>query len=131
MFHGSAINNWYSILRNGLRNLSNTGLMKCGAAMGAGIYSANTYSTASGYAHRQHYNPNPGVGAQPMRWAHSQCANNALVGVIEVIKKKEFSKQGYGGKNSDGFGIAVVPDDNCVMLRYVWVSGAQAGTGSQ
>ena len=50
MFHGSGINNWYSIVRNGLRNLSNTGMMTAGAAHGAGIYSARDYGTASGYA---------------------------------------------------------------------------------
>lgn len=50
LFHGSGINNWYSIIRNGLRNLSNTGMMTAGAAYGEGIYAAWDFATASGYA---------------------------------------------------------------------------------
>lgn len=41
MFHGSAPENWYSILRNGIRVLSNTKYMTAGAAMGAGVYAAS------------------------------------------------------------------------------------------
>jgi hypothetical protein len=40
-WHGSAMENWYSILRNGLRNLSNTSLMTAGAAYGQGIYASS------------------------------------------------------------------------------------------
>jgi hypothetical protein len=36
-------------MRNGLRNLSNTGLMTAGAAHGAGIYASSNYSTSFGY----------------------------------------------------------------------------------
>jgi Poly(ADP-ribose) polymerase catalytic domain len=42
-FHGSSMENWYSILRNGLRNLSNTALMTAGAAYGAGIYASSNF----------------------------------------------------------------------------------------
>lgn len=48
-FHGSSIENWYSILRNGPRNLSNTKMMTAGAAYGQGVYSAKAFATASGY----------------------------------------------------------------------------------
>jgi len=41
LFHGSSQENWYSILRNGLRVLSNTKYMTAGAAYGAGIYGSN------------------------------------------------------------------------------------------
>lgn len=37
-FHGSTIENWHSILRNGLKNASHTRLMTSGAAHGKGIY---------------------------------------------------------------------------------------------
>jgi hypothetical protein len=40
-WHGSSLENWYSIMRNGLRNLSNTSLMTAGAAYGAGIYASS------------------------------------------------------------------------------------------
>lgn len=38
LFHGSRSENWYSIIRNGLKNCSKTELMTCGAAYGNGIY---------------------------------------------------------------------------------------------
>ena len=37
-FHGSSIENWHSILRNGLKDCSNTRLMVNGAKHGSGIY---------------------------------------------------------------------------------------------
>ena len=40
----------YSILRNGLRDLSNSHMMKVGAALGAGIYVATISSIAAGYS---------------------------------------------------------------------------------
>jgi poly [ADP-ribose] polymerase 6/8 len=48
-FHGSAIGNWHSIFRGGLRNYSNTDKMSCGAAYGPGIYMASNASTSFGY----------------------------------------------------------------------------------
>lgn len=48
-FHGSAMYNWHSILRNGLKNYSNTEFMSCGAAYGAGIYMGVDFSTSQGY----------------------------------------------------------------------------------
>lgn len=48
-WHGSALENYYSILRNGLMNLSNTHLMTAGAAYGQGIYTANYAGTSLGY----------------------------------------------------------------------------------
>eukprot|EP01105_Mastigella_eilhardi_P011334 TRINITY_DN261_c3_g1_i1.p1 TRINITY_DN261_c3_g1~~TRINITY_DN261_c3_g1_i1.p1 ORF type:complete len:717 (+),score=140.85 TRINITY_DN261_c3_g1_i1:420-2570(+) len=49
-FHGSAMSNWHSILRNGLKNYSHTAMMSCGACYGSGIYMGADISTASGYA---------------------------------------------------------------------------------
>ena len=40
----------YSILRNGLRDLSNSHMMTAGAARGAGIYVATQSATAAGYS---------------------------------------------------------------------------------
>ena len=48
-FHGSSTPNWYSIVRNGLRSLSQTALMANGAAYGAGVYLAANLSTSMGY----------------------------------------------------------------------------------
>ena len=49
-FHGSAAENWYSILRNGLRSMSNTTYMSTGAAYGEGIYFSGNISTSFQYA---------------------------------------------------------------------------------
>ncbi|GLJ56070.1 hypothetical protein SUGI_1203730 [Cryptomeria japonica] len=47
-FHGSHISNWYSIIRNGLRCLSNTKYMSSGKAYGEGIY----FSTEMNYSYQ-------------------------------------------------------------------------------
>lgn len=49
IWHGSDSNRWYPILRNGLRNLSGTNLMKTGQACGAGIYFGPSSSVSLGY----------------------------------------------------------------------------------
>lgn len=49
-FHGSGIENWHSILRQGLLNCSGTKLMTTGQAYGPGIYLAPDSSTSMGYA---------------------------------------------------------------------------------
>ena len=45
----------YSILRNGLRDLSNSHLMSTGAAYGAGIYLSTAFGTAAGYSQSVSY----------------------------------------------------------------------------
>lgn len=52
VYHGSATGNWLSIMRHGLKNLSNTTHMANGAAYGTGIYTASEFATASGYSAR-------------------------------------------------------------------------------
>eukprot|EP01089_Gocevia_fonbrunei_P013254 TRINITY_DN3348_c0_g1_i1.p1 TRINITY_DN3348_c0_g1~~TRINITY_DN3348_c0_g1_i1.p1 ORF type:complete len:158 (+),score=48.09 TRINITY_DN3348_c0_g1_i1:2-475(+) len=49
-FHGSGIENWHSILRNGLLNCSGTKLQTTGAAYGPGVYLAPDSGTSMGYA---------------------------------------------------------------------------------
>lgn len=49
LFHGSGKQNWYSILRNGLKNCSKSLLMRHGAACGDGIYFAGVIQTSFGY----------------------------------------------------------------------------------
>ena len=51
-FHGSAAENWHSILRNGLKNMSGTPNMMNGAAFGPGIYLAPSASSCVGYCLR-------------------------------------------------------------------------------
>ena len=49
-FHGSRIENWHSILRNGLVNASGTKLQVNGAAYGAGVYLSPMAQTSIGYS---------------------------------------------------------------------------------
>ena len=50
LFHGSHIDRWHSIIRNGLINASGTELQRNGAAHGSGIYFAPLSSTSIGYS---------------------------------------------------------------------------------
>ncbi len=50
LFHGSRIDRWYSILRNGLQTLSKTVMQTHGHVHGAGIYLTNQLKTAQHYA---------------------------------------------------------------------------------
>lgn len=52
VYHGSATCNWLSIMRHGLKNLSDTAHMANGAAYGSGIYTASAFETAFGYSLR-------------------------------------------------------------------------------
>jgi len=48
--------------------------------------------------------------------------------VIEIIAVPEYSRAGFAGhlsSESKNFGIAVIPEDNHVMLRYIWMFGGQ------
>jgi poly [ADP-ribose] polymerase 6/8 len=60
-FHGSSIENWHSILRQGLRNASGTKLQMNGAAYGAGIYLSPHAATSFGYC-RMYGQQAPKVG---------------------------------------------------------------------
>lgn len=50
LYHGSPIYNWHSILRNGIKNCSNTKFMTTGKAHGAGVYLSDSLNTAAMYA---------------------------------------------------------------------------------
>lgn len=104
-FHGSAIENWYSILRNGIRNLSNTHMMTAGAAHGPGVYCAENISTSFGYCRFTNTN---------CIWPYSQLSNppKACMAIIEVIKKEKNFKSG---------GIYVVNDDKDLIIRYMLI----------
>ena len=60
VYHGSKIGCWHSIIRNSLKNLSNTNRMTSGAAYGAGIYLGAAAHTSLQY-----------VTKAPQTWAQS------------------------------------------------------------
>lgn len=101
-FHGSATENWYSIVRNGLRNMSNSHLMTCGAAYGAGVYAAANFGTSLGYCRQ---------ASSSSTWRPNILTNppSLVMAIIEVIK----------GGYDKGNGIYVIPNDRHIILRYI------------
>jgi ubiquitin-protein ligase len=93
LFHGSSWCNWYSILRNGLKNCSGTKLMANGAAHGNGIYLSNDINLAYDYGIR-------GNGSI------------SVVGVFEVINKDKYKKTEQ---------IYVVNDDTQLIQRFLLI----------
>lgn len=68
-FHGSALENWYSIMKHGLRTMSGTRFMLCGAAHGQGIYIGKDHHTSleysGGNSFRRAISNTPQAGSQP------------------------------------------------------------------
>ncbi len=50
LFHGSSLPCWYSIVKNGIKNMSGTKFQACGAAYGNGIYLSDSYNFSLGYS---------------------------------------------------------------------------------
>ena len=115
LFHGSAFHNWHCIIREGLKNMSNTKMMSAGAARGSGIYFADHSSTSI------HYCGYASIGytayANSIFGSSPQC-----IALCEVINDS-FNKETTGSR---GNGIRVVPDAENVITRYLFVySGTQ------
>lgn len=95
LFHGSGYENWYSILRNGLKIMSGTKLMTSGAAYGTGIYLSDSFQFSYNYSSRN--------------------CSDTIVAVFEVKGNKELYKKSHN--------IYVVQDDTLLLLRYLLVFG--------
>uniref|UniRef100_A0A3P9A8A0 Poly [ADP-ribose] polymerase n=1 Tax=Esox lucius TaxID=8010 RepID=A0A3P9A8A0_ESOLU len=108
-FHGSHIENWHSILRNGLVNASYTKLQLHGAAYGKGIYLSPISSISFGYSgmgkgqHRmptkdelvQRYNRmNTIPQSRPVQSRFLQSRNLNCIALCEVITSKDLQKHG-------------------------------------
>lgn len=95
LFHGSALSNWYSILYNGIKVMSNTKYQKHGAALGNGIYLSSSLKEASSYSRNSDLNI---IG----------------IGVFEVVNYEKFKK------NSTVY--VVSPTSNNIILRYIIIT---------
>jgi ubiquitin-conjugating enzyme E2 Q len=92
LFHGSPLGNWHSILRNGIRNMSNTSFMTNGAVRGIGVYMTSNLAMAIGYG--------------------SSAGGSACVAVLEILKNpKEYLKDSE---------VYVIPDDSILVPRYLY-----------
>jgi ubiquitin-protein ligase len=91
LYHGSSAENWYSIMRNGLKVGSKSKYFRNGAAYGNGIYLSNTISLSFGYS----------------------AGDKIIVAVYEVIGNKSQYRKAEN--------IYVVEDDSKVLLKYLLV----------
>jgi hypothetical protein len=91
LFHGSPLGNWHSILRTGIKNMSNTRFMSSGAASGPGVYLTTALSTAMGYG---------------------TTGKISCVAVVEVLSDPApYDKGGC---------VYVIPDDKILVARYLY-----------
>ncbi|XP_062858651.1 protein mono-ADP-ribosyltransferase PARP6 isoform X2 [Trichomycterus rosablanca] len=130
-FHGSHIENWHSILRNGLVNASYTKLQLHGAAYGKGIYLSPISSISFGYSGMgkgQHHIPtreelvyhfnrvNSISQNPPVQSRFLQSRNLNCVALCEVITSKDLQKHG-------NIWVCPVPDHVCTRFFFVYEDG--------
>lgn len=97
LFHGSGFGNWYSLCRNGVKNMSHTKYMSTGAAYGNGIYLSDNLGTSHGYA-------NPKYNCK---------TSKKIVAVFEVL--------GDASEYKKISNIFVCPHDDRLIMRYLLV----------
>ncbi|XP_031666342.1 protein mono-ADP-ribosyltransferase PARP6 isoform X2 [Oncorhynchus kisutch] len=135
-FHGSHIENWHSVLRNGLVNASYTKLQLHGAAYGKGIYLSPISSISFGYSgmgkgqHRmptkdelvQRYNRMNTVPqvqclmSRPVLSRFLQSRNLNCIALCEVITSKDLQKHG-------NIWVCPVSDHVCTRFFFVYEDG--------
>jgi ubiquitin-protein ligase len=97
LFHGSSYENWYSIMRNGIKIMSGTKLMVNAAVYGNGIYLSDSFRYSCEYSLKYNNNYN----------------NNIIVAVFEVKGNKDLY---YKSPN-----IYVINNNDDLLLRYLLV----------
>ncbi|KAJ4207590.1 hypothetical protein NW759_013991 [Fusarium solani] len=107
VFHGTSISRLYLILSAGLRNVSNTPLMRHGAASGPGIYCGDEQATSLGYSQA--------IG--------NSWSNSAIDQQMRVMLGCELAK--YPTANTP---THVVQDETRVLVRYVFLLPANYHT---
>ncbi|XP_051237783.1 protein mono-ADP-ribosyltransferase PARP6-like isoform X2 [Dicentrarchus labrax] len=130
-FHGSHIENWHSILRNGLVNASYTKFQLHGAAYGKGIYLSPISSISFGYSEMgkgQHHIPtreerikkynqiNKIQEDQPGQTRFLQNRNLNCIALCEVITSKDLQKHG-------NIWVCPISDHVCTRFLFVYENG--------
>ncbi|XP_026522268.1 poly [ADP-ribose] polymerase 8 isoform X1 [Notechis scutatus] len=127
-FHGSHIENWHSILRNGLVVASNTRLQLHGAMFGSGIYLSPLSSISFGYSGMNKKQQKVSAKDEPASSSKSssvlqlqkkgqqsqflQSRNLKCIALCEVITSPDLHKHGE---------IWVVPNTDHVCTRFFFV----------
>uniref|UniRef100_A0AAQ5YPX1 Poly [ADP-ribose] polymerase n=1 Tax=Amphiprion ocellaris TaxID=80972 RepID=A0AAQ5YPX1_AMPOC len=118
-FHGSHIENWHSILRNGLVNASYTKLQLHGAAYGKGIYLSPISSISFGYSGKNTHILSLWVKVNT-KCSHSfkflQSSNLNCIALCEVITSKDLQKHG-------NIWVCPIPDHVCTRFLFVYENG--------
>ncbi|SIP85984.1 Poly-(ADP-ribose) polymerase with ubiquitin-conjugating enzyme/RWD-like [Pacmanvirus A23] len=106
LFHGSSVENWHSIIRNGIFNASGTKLMTAGAAYGNGVYLSDNLAINSHYARGN-------LESAAVNVNSSQCLRRSdmIVAVFQVASAKELYRKAIG--------VYVVPDSSKLLIRYL------------
>jgi poly [ADP-ribose] polymerase 6/8 len=116
-WHGSAIGNWHSILRHGLKNFSGTNKQANGAAYGPGIYMAIDSGTSLGYS---------GIGSVGDFWKESSLGSSiTCLALCEVINMGSASNciGGIHRPNCSHCKHAPyyrIEDEDCVVTRFLF-----------
>jgi hypothetical protein len=115
-WHGSSSANWHSILRNGLKNYSNSKHQVNGAAYGAGVYMAVDSATSIGYSWRS--------GAS--MWTKSRYEGEMiLLALCEVINEGELICTGNVHRphclHSPSAPYYRIEKDEYIATRYMFV----------
>jgi ubiquitin-protein ligase len=95
-FHGSNIDSWYSILRNGIKNMSNTSLMRAGASYGPGVYLSSNYGLSFCYSKIN---------------SHFKTHVTGIVQILNPEKNAKITNE-----------IVVVSDDTKILLRSIIIN---------
>lgn len=106
LWHGSAVSRWYSIVQNGLKNMSRVrGGIVHGNAYGEGIYLSSNSTISLQYTD---YNENPYV-------------NSVLGKRLKMIACCEVAKMPKGVLNRFNNGIMTLIDEKACVVRFVFV----------
>jgi poly [ADP-ribose] polymerase 6/8 len=111
-FHGSNIENWHSILRNGLLNASGTRYQIHGAAYGSGVYLSPHSSISFSYSQIQSNVQQPKNSSSGAESRFLEGKNLRCIALCEVITSDKLRKSGN---------IWVMPNQDHVCTRFFFV----------
>ncbi|GMR54195.1 hypothetical protein PMAYCL1PPCAC_24390, partial [Pristionchus mayeri] len=113
LFHGSRQENWHSIIRSGLKNMSGTKYQLVGAAYGAGIYLSNSLQTSFRYCF-QFDDRCISMNCQNKNCCMSSVTNGGmtLLAVVEVVDIPEAFRHDAGT-------IVVVKEEKWCSIRML------------
>lgn len=123
-YHGTKSDCMYSILRNGLRDLSNSHLMQVGAAYGAGIYLSTAFATAAGYSQPMSVGRGGSSASHGQNYGAkmpSSLTSTKFLCIVEFINEASYDK---------GNNIFVVTRESDIRIRFYLEDKTTLGYGA-